>query len=61
MDEQERVEKQLTDFDDPERGDDDERVESGEEAIDPSGRNLTQQRIDEDENPFEDVNSPDVA
>ena len=46
MDEQERVEKQLTDFDDPERGEDDERHESGEEAIDASGRNPTQRRID---------------
>ncbi len=53
MDEQERIEKQLTDFDDPDRGDDDDRVESGEEAIDESGRNPTQRRIDEDENPFE--------
>lgn len=48
MDEQERIDKQLTDFDDPERGDDDERVESGEEAIDESGRNPTQQAIDAD-------------
>ncbi|MBA3787976.1 MAG: hypothetical protein H0X21_04695 [Actinobacteria bacterium] len=47
MDEQERAEKQLTDFDDPDRGADDERVESGEEAIDESGRNPTQRRIDE--------------
>ncbi|HXH88521.1 MAG TPA: hypothetical protein VNI55_07950 [Gaiellaceae bacterium] len=48
MEEQERIDRQLTDFDDPERGDDDERVESGEEAIDESGRNPTQQKIDAD-------------
>lgn len=47
-DEQERVEKQLTDYDDPDRGEDDERVESGEEAIDESGRNPTQRAIDRD-------------
>ena len=61
MDEDERIEKQLTDFDDPDRGDDDERFESGEEAIDSSGLNPTQRRIDEDENPFEDVSGPDAA
>ena len=59
MDEQERVEKQLTDFDDPERGDDDERLESGEEAIDESGRNPTQRAIDEDD-PF-DGDEPEAA
>ena len=59
MDEQDRIDKQLTDFDDPDRGDDDERVESGEEAIDESGRNPTQRAIDEDESPFED--GPDAA
>lgn len=48
MDEPERVEKQLTDFDDPDRGADDERYESGEEAIDDSGRNPTQRSIDEE-------------
>ncbi len=51
MDEQERIDKQLTDFDDPDRGPDDERVESGEEAIDESGRNPTQRQIDEDDEP----------
>lgn len=48
MDEQERIAKQLTDFDDPDRGSDDERVESGEETIDESGRNPTQRAIDEE-------------
>ena len=61
MDEQERIEKQLTDFDDPERGDDDPRLESGEEAIDAAGRNPTQQRIDEVENPFDGVSGSDAA
>lgn len=66
MDEQERIDKQLTDFDDPERGDDDERVESGEEAIDESGRNPTQQAIDEDtdaeaQGRFDEVDRPGAA
>jgi hypothetical protein len=47
MSEQERVEKQLTDYDDPDRGEDDERVESGEEAIGSDGRNPTQRSIDQ--------------
>ncbi len=46
MDEQERVEVQEPDRDDEDRGDDDERVESGEAAIDSSGRNPTQRRSD---------------
>ena len=49
MDEQARIDKQLTDYDDPDRGPDDERVESGEEAIGPDGRNQTQRAIDGDE------------
>jgi len=66
MEEQERIDKQLTDFDDPERGDDDERVESGEEAIDESGRNPTQQKIDADTDPeaqghFDEVDRPGAA
>jgi hypothetical protein len=46
MDEQAADDRQLTDFDDPDRGPDDERVESGEEAIGPDGRNPTQRAID---------------
>jgi len=57
MNEQDRVEKQLTDFDDPDRGPDDERVESGEETIDDSGRNPTQRAIDEEA----DVDPPGAA
>ncbi|MGI9113147.1 MAG: hypothetical protein ACR2GT_13295 [Gaiellaceae bacterium] len=45
MDREERVEKQERDRDD-EDGGGDERFESGEEAIDSSGRNPTQRRID---------------
>lgn len=58
LSEQERIEKQLTDFDDPDRGPDDESVESGEEAIDEAGRNPTQQRIDAEaagEGPLDDT------
>ena len=40
---------QATDFDDPERGADDESVENGEDDIDESGRNPTQRAIDGDE------------
>lgn len=66
MDEQERIDKQLTDFDDPDRGDDDERVESGEEAIDESGHNPTQQKIDADtdveaQGRFDEVDRPGAA
>lgn len=49
MDEHARIDKQLTDYDDPDRGPDDERVESGEETIGPDGRNPTQRAIDEDD------------
>ena len=48
MDDETQIDKQLTDFDDPDRGPDDERVESGEEAIGPDGRNPTQVAIDEE-------------
>ena len=66
LDEQERVEKQLTDYDDPDRGEDDERVESGEEAIGPDGRNPTQRAIDreteaEAHGRFDDVDRPGAA
>jgi hypothetical protein len=66
MSERERVEKQLTDYDDPDRGPDDERVESGEEAIGPDGRNPTQRAIDEDtqteaEGRVDDVERPGAA
>ena len=49
MDEHARIDKQLTDYDDPDRGPDDERVESGEETVGPDGRNPTQRAIDEED------------